>query len=205
ALTFVLWPLAFPPPTPDIGRSDRPATPVQAPRIEGPAPAAPAARVEVPARPPATTGALLVRAVWAEDQAPAAGIGVDVRPRVLQTPSFAERAAATDARGEARFADLAPGPVAVRLTNGARGTAEIAVGREAELRIALATGTTVEGTVVDWQGAPVAGADILLSSLMPSTGEVVGRADARGAFRVRGLVAVDGPAIALISARAAGF
>ncbi|MCR9245529.1 MAG: carboxypeptidase-like regulatory domain-containing protein [bacterium] len=151
--------------------------------------------------PDPTTGSLLVRLVWADDESPVIGIEVQASrgwsDNRVDVPS-----GVTDARGEVLFEGLLPGIVRPRWTPGTRrygSPVEIKAGERAESRFVVPVGLTARGRVVDGQGQPVPAADIVVSA-RHSASQSVARSAADGSFSVRGL-----PAQCYLGARKAGF
>jgi RNA polymerase sigma factor (sigma-70 family) len=152
---------------------------------------------------PPVTGSLRVLVRWSDGTA-APGVAVDLRGLRPGT-SHADRGltrVTSDEEGVAVARELAPGTVAVRTGRGARAEAEIIAGEEREVVLALADALEVEGRVLDERDAPVAGAEIWLTSewtdwlgMAP-----VARSDADGRFHLR-----DVPATQSLGATAAGF
>lgn len=141
-------------------------------------------------------GALRVAVVFA-DGAPAPDIIVECRGDELG-PALRAR---TDESGTARFDDLAPGTYSVYGDRGGHAFAQVPdlrvdADRVDELREAFATvvalelppGIDVGGRVVDATGAPVAGADVWISTgVTRSHGTTATTTDADGAFALRQL------------------
>lgn len=154
-------------------------------RSPGVAEAAPPERAEAAreaiAAPRGAPAGLTVRVVRAVDGAPAAGVGVDVRPAEGRSGPGVERR--TDAQGVARFEALAPGRHAVDLDRWDAPARTVDAGRTAELVLELPLGCRVEGEVVDLEGRPVPGATIhRTKGDHPDLLRVLGRADALGRF-----------------------
>ncbi|HLQ39004.1 MAG TPA: carboxypeptidase-like regulatory domain-containing protein, partial [Planctomycetota bacterium] len=113
---------------------------------------------------------------------------------------LAERDATTDADGRASLL-LAAGDYQVRAALGGRRTATVVAEQTTRLQLVLPAGYGIDGVVVDHRGAPVSGAEILITDA-----EAVARAvavtttDAGGRFVLDG---IDGPH--LLAARHAEF
>lgn len=135
-----------------------------------------------------SAGALRVTLTWS-DGTPAAQVGVvvitpwesGVRRRVLGV---------SNDEGAAYFADLAPGPYDVVSDRGSydeETVVEIAAGETSTCAIELPEGIDVMGRVVDAEGRPVAGAEVVMTSLTGGWTKrtVVTRSARDGAFRVR--------------------
>ena len=157
-------------------------TPSAEPPRERVAPPAPAAV--------AATGSLVVLVSWADD-----GPAVDV-PIFLRPPGSGRWAAVvwqrrTDHSGRARFVDLPPGRVVVSANRGrdygGLKTVAIEAGKEHELRLELAAGVTVAGTVVDVGGSPVPRADVVVSGWAAGGAAALTQTDEAGRFELRGL------------------
>ncbi|MCC6409120.1 MAG: sigma-70 family RNA polymerase sigma factor [Planctomycetes bacterium] len=150
--------------------------------------------------PIATSGSLVVRVAWS-DGTPAAGVALNAMQWAATDPFLAQRYAFTDVRGEARIAELAPGLVGIYADRGAYASAAVRAGEEAQAELALASGLTVHGRVVDLAGAPVANAEIWLSAVANgSQGVAVGASDSNGRFELRDIADGNG-----VGARLAGF
>lgn len=167
----------------------------------GPATAADDRRVALAPAPAVANDAApqLVVQVRDGDGRPLPHVGVVVQPRGGRDPVLYRRFAATDQRGEARFADLAPGPVRVAADRGVAADLDLAPDDPTRNVSLVATGgRAVAGRVVDPAGRPVAGASIWLSldGGGPWRGCDVATSDASGAFALAGV-----PATACLAAR----
>jgi hypothetical protein len=152
-------------------------------------------------------GELVVRVLDAESQAPLSGVRIDMESR---PQSSADRVRPlTDVHGEAHwrippgvaFPTVRPG---VGLTEGFRSShgpltrsVEITAGQTTEVVFALERAATVRGIVVDEQGRPVAGAEVVRLDRTPdwsslSRANVV--SDADGHFALSGF-APDAPRV----------
>ncbi|HEX6883442.1 MAG TPA: sigma-70 family RNA polymerase sigma factor [Planctomycetota bacterium] len=192
-----------------LWRSGRPEAPEERPRPEvrpalavGPAPeavpdsAAPPEPARVPretsaapqAGPRSELGALRVRVRWS-DGTPAPSVALDVRlaPAASSLPELGLVRRTSDADGMAVLEGLAPGEVRVQADRGASVAAEIVAGEVRECELTLAPGLTVAGRVLDPRDAPVAGAEIWLTSEHRDwlAMSAVAVTDAGGRFRVR--------------------
>ena len=138
----------------------------------------------------AEVGSLLVRIVQEETREPVARVGIRLTRHPFRTASLfgAERLPqllVTDASGEALFTDLPPGGYDTRL-DGRSGYAdfEIAPGKRHELLLEIPPGLRVTGRVLDPQGMPVPGAEVLICTvgMSPQWTQVLCQADDRGEF-----------------------
>ena len=110
----------------------------------------------------------------------------------------------TDEEGRAHFLGLGAGRVEVRtnLLELANHLVDVRTGEETEYELVLPAGLSVSGVVIDFDGAPVPGAEVYLCSV-PSFGrdaEPVATTDDKGEFALRGC-----PSRCLVGARADGF
>lgn len=127
---------------------------------------------------------LTVRVTWRDDGEPV--LGVAVLCRLLQeTGTFA----ITDARGEARFAGLAPGDYQIETPDANSEPVALTAGASVSLERTLARGFAVTGVVRDADGVAVAGAEILTSNggIGPQWVYPAGRSDDAGRFRLDGM------------------
>ena len=168
------------------GERERPS-----PQAAAAEPAAPGARRSVAASPPEPTsatpappfGRIEVSARRASPGLPQPTWVVLENP--LAAPSERVQRARTDERGRCVFASVVPGPVELRGERGGAASLEVRAGEVHVVDLVLPAGKLVHGTVVNEQGAPVAGAEIWLYG--PSSharGIVVGQSDANGEFRL---------------------
>jgi len=195
--------VAEPPGAPALARAAAQEAPTPAPaassatREARPVAASEALRPPAPAR-----GALRVHVLWS-DGTSAPDVAIDLRT-LSPSPRVPERGLTrvlSDAEGWAVVRELAPGDLTVQTGRGASARAEIVAGEVRELVLRLEAGLEVEGRVLDEHDAPVAGADVWLTSrhldwlgLSP-----VGRTDAAGRFHLR-----DVPATQSLGASAPG-
>ncbi len=147
----------------------------------------PAAReaIAVPERTP--TGSLQLHVVWAEDQQPAAGVEVELY-RSGADELFGKPRGRTDGAGNLCFDALAPGDVLPHLPlrrDGERKKATIVAGQQTALTLEVPPGIQAEGLVVDAQGNPVAGADLVVSDWGGGEGTLFGQSGADGRFALR--------------------
>ncbi|MSR62218.1 MAG: sigma-70 family RNA polymerase sigma factor [Planctomycetes bacterium] len=134
-------------------------------------------------------GSLLVRVTWS-DHTPASGVHARVAAAWSSgDPPWNAPEAVTDATGEFRLAELAPGTALVMLDRGDGATIEVEAGAEAVAEIALERGFDAAGVVLDPSGQTVGGADVWLSFPHGSDdGFVVAQSSADGRFSVRSCV-----------------
>ena len=164
----------------------------------------PSKRTQVPAQTTAEPklGSLLVRATWAEDKTPAAGVLLKAGRYGSSDVLFDTTYGSTGDDGTLRLRDLKPGRMYVDLRWGAMGSARkratIEAGKEAEVQMEIPVGIDVDGIVVDRAGSPVAGADIIVGPLAPVNAHCVAKSGADGRFRLRSLT------ICCVGARAPG-
>lgn len=146
---------------------------------------APAERERVTAS-DAAFGSLLVRATF-HDGTPAAAVEIELsRPEVID--ALASHRACTDAHGEVRFADEAPGQAVLAAlrpepANGKRCT--VTAGQETLVELGLERGIDVRGVVVDARGVPVARAEIVAAGWSGRAAYVLGHSGADGTFELR--------------------
>lgn len=147
-------------------------------------------------------GSLLVRALWAADGLPAAGIGFDLHPSGVEDFYRDSTRHETDAAGIARITGIPPGKVLVWGNRGEPVRGEVRAGEETEVELRLPPGFTLKGRVLDVDRTPVADAEVYLWPCIndPDQGWVMARSDARGEYSVRGLET----GLNFLSARAAG-
>lgn len=150
-------------------------------------PVAPTQRVEIassPAGTAETTASCTVHVTWQDDGAPATFVPVQCRRRT-ESGAFAY----TDTAGDVTFADLMPGEFEVGTHDWQFRRVSLAAGEHAVLQSVLPRGRSVAGVVQDANGAPVAGAAILVSATgtAPQWSFPAGRSDAQGRFQLGGL------------------
>jgi len=147
-----------------------------------------AAPVSSTAGPRSELGALRVRVLWS-DGTPAPLVVLDVRlaPAASSLPELGLARRTSDADGWAVLEGLAPGRVRVQADRGASVAAEIVAGEVRECELTLAPGLEVAGRVLDARDAPVAGAEIWLTSQHRDwlAMSAVAVSDAGGRFRLR--------------------
>ena len=132
-----------------------------------------------------TAGALLVRVVDEKDN-PVPMVGIVITPFDGRSPVIHGRTSATDAQGVARIDDLPAEKAKIRLDRGTTRIVAVRPGAITDVKFALPSGTTVEGSVVDAQGQPIPNATIWVRRRAGNSfGEPVGRSEADGTFRLR--------------------
>ena len=151
----------------------------------GGATAAERVEVKMPADPGGAT-VLVVHVHWA-DGAPAAATTISAQP-LPDDDWFAQRLAATDARGVATFADFAAGKVRVRARHGGEVEALVVAGKTTAVDLTIPAGIDARGTVVDPDGNLVAGAVVVIGGRIEDMLEAA-RTDGSGAFSLRALAA----------------
>lgn len=144
----------------------------------------------------AAGGSLRVRLAW-HDGTPAADVSATVHSRAAED-FYAD---AVDVRmgadGTARIEALPAGGVSV-YCRGEAESATVVAGEEVELALAIPLGFHVDGIVVDGNGQPVAGAEVVADdSGRGWSGAVVARSGADGTFHVRSI----GDGLCWLSAR----
>lgn len=141
---------------------------------------------EVPADAQASPSIVVV-ATWEESGEPVVDLPVHaVRPADgAWTPRVVGR---TDARGEARLAEIRPGRYLVRAALGAKqAEVEVGAGESIRVRFALARGVRLRGEVVGANGLPIGGASIWLSEPWDDArGAEVASSGADGRFVIEG-------------------
>ena len=200
-----LWPTQG---APDAGApgvvTDAGAAAPAAPRPALGPPAAATQRTSVAVVPdPAPTdsrhGELVVSVRWAEDQTPAAGIGVTVHP--VAGRGLLDQEGTTDRDGVARLAAVTAGTVQVILDRAGTRDLEVVAGRSTRVELSLPVGMTVTGVVLDPHDQPVPQATIWLSrEQIDDQGQAVGRSGPDGRFAVRGVASER-----VVGARAPGW
>ena len=134
-------------------------------------------------------GAPIDGSVLGPDGAPAADVAVEIDP--VDGPGIFTVAAKTDVSGHWHIDAAAAGAYKAQARNDALGESapfELALDGATAKRgviLKLDTGRSVEGTVVDGGGAPIAGAQVMANSA--SMHDVHATTDARGHFALRGL------------------
>ncbi|MSR60941.1 MAG: sigma-70 family RNA polymerase sigma factor [Planctomycetes bacterium] len=147
------------------------------------------ALTHLPSRAAAPTS-LLVRVRWAEDDAPAPGVGLILRPEDDPRGARAVQVVASDGDGIVRVAPIHPGRIVIEADRGGPPLfVQVASEGETEALFALGAGLELLGTVADASGAPISAAEVLLVAdehdwLAP---RVVARTAANGSYRVRGV------------------
>ncbi|MEZ5963767.1 MAG: sigma-70 family RNA polymerase sigma factor [Planctomycetota bacterium] len=176
-----------------------PATPAAGPapleaRLARPTPEAKASTAEVAARrtplagETTRSGSLLVRTLF-HDGSPAAGVEIELA-RDGDAGAWSSPRGRTDANGETRFADQAPGTtivLALRPDLAASRRGEVHADRETVVELTVARGIDAHGIVVDATGAPVADAEIVAADWSGREGHVVGRSATDGTFALRSM------------------
>lgn len=126
---------------------------------------------------------LVVRIRWADDQSPAANVGVHLRPHPGNRVNERERL--TDHSGTAILARIRPGKCSVETTFTEVQWLELEAETVRELELTANRDGFVEGMVVDSNHRPVPDARLWLSARANYTlGFEVGRSDAEGRFRL---------------------
>ncbi len=153
-----------------------------------------------PAPAPAATGSsVLLRLHW-HDGSPAAG----VTARMYSSGSTDFYADAFDVRtgldGTFLVESIPPGHVSAYLDRGPVGDCKVALGERAEIELTIPRGFDLSGTVVERDGRPLAGAQVLSDQMGNGWNAFsVEVTDAQGRFRIRSIR----PGLCWISARAA--
>ena len=143
--------------------------------------------------------ALLLKLHW-HDGSPAAG----VTARLFSNGSTDFYADAFDVRtaadGTCLVESIAPGHVSAYLDRGPVGECEAAAGEQALIELTIPRGFDLAGTVVERDGRPIAGAEVLADRMGNGWNSFpVERTDAQGRFRVRSF----NPGLCWISVHAA--
>ena len=138
---------------------------------------------------PATTGSLSVRVLFSDGATPASGIRLAVKNRSNPDPFHRAARLRTDANGAARVAGIEVGRYFVETDRESsfRHQAEIEAGEETRMTIVMKKGLEVTGIVVNRDGTPVPGAEIMLEyfAMSPTKIEPVATTGADGRFTVR--------------------
>lgn len=146
------------------------------------------------------TGSLLLRLAW-HDGTPAADVGATLYSSANEDYYADALEVRTGGDGSCSIAALPTGSVSV-FSRGVADRRTIVAGEEVELTLTIPLGFHVDGIVVDANGQPVAGAEILADeSGQGWTADVVGHSGADGRFHVRSVA--DG--LCWLSASASGF
>jgi RNA polymerase sigma-70 factor (ECF subfamily) len=152
------------------------------------APEAAAGRKAVPVS-AATTGTLLVRAIWGDDKTPAPGVVLELT-RHGEDDLFDRRQGTTGADGCLRLEGLRPGRVWLEPKRGDTSgweRAEVVAGQVTESTIEIQMGMNANGVVVDGSGAPVCGAEVLVAGWAGGLAVPLARTGAAGRFRLRAI------------------
>ena len=147
----------------------------------------PSERTEVPRQPVAKPGlgSLLVRAIWADDKKPAAGVMLSTE---RDDPLFDRRSRIADQNGTLRIENLRPGRMFVRCYRGDYGRKKrvtIEAGKETQVQIVVPVGLNLDGIVVDQGGNPVAGADLMVAPWGGGYATPIAKSGADGRFHLR--------------------
>lgn len=149
-----------------------------------------------------TFGAVVVRAKWEHDGAPAVGIGFDMHSSSVR--DFYRDAARhwTGADGSVRIENVLPGRVTFYSERGSYAQGHAKAGETIEVELPLPQGFLLKGRVLDVDRTPLAGASVYLWQSFNDADEgwVVARSDDRGQYEVRGLSKM----LNFVSARAPG-
>jgi hypothetical protein len=146
-----------------------------------------------------TQASLLLKLHW-HDGTPAAGVNA----RIYSNGSVDFYADAFDVRsgedGTYLVESVAPGHVSTYLDRGPVGECQAVAGQQAVIELTIPRGFDLAGTVVERDGRPVAGAQILTDQMGNGWNAFpVERSDAQGRFRIRSLR----PGLCWLSAHAA--
>lgn len=142
-------------------------------------------KVVAPSSAHATTGSLLVKAIFDPDLAPAAHLGIRVTVFGGSRLQPEVRKIVTDAHGEARIDDIVPGHVSIQSDRGGMDGLEILEGDRATFEFHVPPGALIEGRVLDSSGHPVAAAGIFLSEQVSGEGSIVAYSDSFGRYSLR--------------------
>lgn len=146
------------------------------------------------------TGTLLVHVLWSDDKKPAVGVQAQVIPRFGSNPMLAVPRVTTDATGTFRVDNLLPGAFSVEFDRASGTSFSIVAGKTTEETFTLREGYNIDGIVINSAGAPIVGADIILSE--SDWDVVIGVSNQEGRFMIRG---VDPLNPFLLCARAGGY
>ncbi|MAG56040.1 MAG: hypothetical protein CMJ83_07100 [Planctomycetes bacterium] len=141
---------------------------------------------------PRLHGAILVRVTWQETTDPAVGVGVLGYGFVDGHQVWLERM--TGVQGQVLLEGLRPGGYAVQLDRpGVSSSVQVEAGKQSPVDLQIPPGPDVEGIVVDAQGRPVTGADIVLSlaGIARKPLFVAGQSGSDGKFHLRDLHAFN--------------
>jgi RNA polymerase sigma factor (sigma-70 family) len=146
-----------------------------------------------------THSSLLLKLHW-HDGTPAAG----VTARIYSNGAVDFYADAFDVRtgedGTYLVESIPPGHVSAYLDRGPEGDCKVAAGERAEIELTIPRGFDLAGTVLERDGRPIAGAQILTDPMGNGWNAFpVERTDAEGRFRIRSIR----PGICWVSAQAA--
>jgi hypothetical protein len=149
----------------------------------------------------ATTGTLIVKAVFGDDDTAISELLI-MALRPGSDMRFGSHRMRTDAAGVARFENLSPGSFYVTNARNpsANVRANVVAGEEVGVQLVVPAGLTITGVVVDRLGIPVPAADVCLAGLGAlEDAEVATTTGANGRFELRGCCSE-----CLVGARAAG-
>ena len=152
----------------------------------------------------ATTGALVVKVVYGEADAPLVGIGIRIATKQAML-RYGSQLARTDSAGQAKFTELSPGAYRVWTDRGRVNSmltaCAVIPGETTEVVVRLDEGIDIEGVVVGDDGRGVAGAEVYLGVMVFISPDAAPAAvtDAQGNFHLRGCETMS-----LIGARAFG-
>lgn len=129
---------------------------------------------------------LTINAIWEEDGTPAEGITVWLIEFGTQTGVWKERWLVSGPGGVVRAGRVTRGRVVAYGDRGGSVSTTIGEDKPEPLTLEIPRGCNVDGRVVTREGAPIAGADVWMSTYGNlRSGAVVTRSDADGAFRLR--------------------
>ena len=131
---------------------------------------------------------LSIRAAWSDSGEPISDLTVRLEPQA-NTGIYGAIATVTDREGNAAVDELAPGTWILRPERGPWRWLEVATGEELDEELTISrVGRDVSGVVVDNRGAPVAGAEIWVSSPgTPNQGRVQTQTNDEGWFELTDL------------------
>lgn len=146
-------------------------------------------------------GSVLVRLVWEDTGAPAAGVPAYVVTWARSDRPLYREYRLSDPNGVVQYAEVYRGPISVYTLVGGHARAEVRAGQRTAVEVPVPRGLEVAGVVVDTEGRPVPDAEVWLCAAGAEfRGVRAVQADAWGEFRMHGLQADN-----LLGARRAGF
>lgn len=152
--------------------------------------------------PPATTGSIAMSVTW-PDGTPAAGIRTWLHSTTNErqpVPLIESIETKSNTSGRVSIDSLQPGRYRVSVDRGASTWISVEAGKTTSGKLRIREGEDIEGTVLDVDGRPVAGAEVVLSLQSEPGRAAIATSAEDGGFMARHL-----PRKAFIGARSPGF